>query len=140
MSDFHKLDAIAVADGRIWSADLNANFIEARRNRQGWNITLGVSHEAGDLFEKGQIVGALYMAHVDDWKNASPWQPIETAPTDMTRVLFYTPADEETGYLAFMCVSYIDSGGLHTYQIDQWEDGLRPTHWMPLPAPPVVKP
>jgi hypothetical protein len=67
----------------------------------------------------------------------SKWQPIETAPKDGMRVLFYTPGDDETGYLPSMQVSYIDKGGeLPTYDVDQWHDGLRPTHWMPLPEPP----
>lgn len=62
------------------------------------------------------------------------WQSIETAPKDGTWVLFYTPACEELGYLAFQAVGHIDRHGL--FGSYQWEDDLEPSHWMPLPDPP----
>jgi len=64
------------------------------------------------------------------------WQPIETAPKDGTRCLFYIPEDDETGYLESMCVTYFNGDELERYNIMQLEDGLEPTHWMPLAEPP----
>lgn len=64
------------------------------------------------------------------------WQPIETAPRDGTRILFYTPGDEETGWLGIVTESHYDKHGLVDLFVPQWQDGLEPTHWMPLPDPP----
>ena len=70
---------------------------------------------------------------------AQRWQPIETAPRDGTRILFYTPHDPETGWLEFVAESHYDKHGLVDTFVSQWQDGLEPTHWMPLPDPPEVK-
>lgn len=64
------------------------------------------------------------------------WTPIETPPPPMADVLFFTPHDEELGYVPFMQVSYYDSTGLNIDDAYQWQDGLRPTHWMALPDAP----
>lgn len=68
------------------------------------------------------------------------WQPIETAPRDGTKLLFYTPEDKETGWLEFIAESHYDKRGeLNAIYVPQWQDGLEPTFWMPrpsLPAPP----
>ena len=61
------------------------------------------------------------------------WQPIETAPKDGTVVLIYSPADG------------VMSSHLHwgNWQGMVWRsvghvdfERSKPTHWMPLPAPP----
>lgn len=56
------------------------------------------------------------------------WRAIEGAPKDGRSVLVYvdgliTPA------------SYINGA----WTDDHWDDGIRPTHWMPLPEPPTVE-
>lgn len=74
----------------------------------------------------------------DSELKADPWLPIETAPKDGTRVLFYTPEDKEMGWLAFVAESYFDKRGeLNDVHVHQWQDGLEPTHWRPLPLPPT---
>jgi hypothetical protein len=68
---------------------------------------------------------------------AEAWRPIETCPRDGTKVLFYTPEDKEIGWLAFVAESFYDKHGeLNSVHVPQWQDGLGPTHWMPLPATP----
>jgi hypothetical protein len=68
------------------------------------------------------------------------WQPIETAPKDGTRVLFYTPECLQTGWLAFIAESFYDKHGyLNDVHVAQWQDGLEPTHWMPSPKPPATE-
>mgnify|MGYP006330046387 CR=1 FL=1 len=65
----------------------------------------------------------------------SEWQPIETAPKDVKDaaipVLLWSPSTHT--YPLF---------GRYWTQLDQWEEDCgatecNPTHWMPLPAPPV---
>ena len=70
----------------------------------------------------------------------SEWQPIETAPKDGTWVLAcggildVYPAEDVPPMVAvrwqqnWWLVSAVDAGQLLSYE--------RPTHWMPLPAPP----
>lgn len=64
------------------------------------------------------------------------WQPMETAPTDGTDVLLWWP---------FWCKGRPTIGRFGYKNIQQWlapealeGDGDPPTHWMPLPDPPVV--
>ena len=67
-------------------------------------------------------------------REAQPWQPIETAPTDGTNVLLWWP---------FWCKNRPTIGWFGYKGIQQWiapealdGDGDGPTHWMPLPSPP----
>jgi hypothetical protein len=75
------------------------------------------------------------------------WQPIETAPKDGAAILgFGQWAGEINGILPGQKVSIIEwAGGSTDYPGFDWRvsDGdayacwLKPSHWMPLPAPPV---
>lgn len=83
------------------------------------------------------------------------WQPIETAPNDGTEVLAYWPAveldeegeltDRKTGQ-GFIGVAAQTGGGWYEPEAlnaagdffgDDWSYAPEPTHWMPLPKPPV---
>jgi hypothetical protein len=61
------------------------------------------------------------------------WQPIETAPKDGTPVLCFEP--HSMGGYCFVAAPNEDG---------DWCDNLatlntyKPTHWMPLPAPPTI--
>lgn len=69
----------------------------------------------------------------------SEWQPIETAPEDGTKILAYSPRApgskiRVTWYRkAEDNASYIGWG---EFNMDYWP----PTHWMPLPTPPLSSP
>lgn len=78
------------------------------------------------------------------------WQPIETAPRDKTRIIVSVPS-VHSAYPDIIGVAYFDPedhagtwwwGGtqLDHYHNDCIEEGNSgpPTHWMPLPAPPVM--
>lgn len=59
------------------------------------------------------------------------WQPIETAPKDATRVLLVR-GDSPTMHTAFWRDGRWDCGGYFYFN--------KPTHWMPLPPPPIASP
>lgn len=77
----------------------------------------------------------------------SEWQPIETAPEDgKTAVLIYGEGLLRTGYMmavaAYVPVDrqdseirwwHVDDGKFGPYPVR----GPAPTHWMPLPEPPI---
>jgi hypothetical protein len=82
----------------------------------------------------------------NDWQDArravrtelkpggAEWQPINTAPKDGTPVL--------GGNHAWVCeVHYAEGYGWYeknNYPTDSWGGETFPTHWMPLPQPPVT--
>lgn len=59
----------------------------------------------------------------------SKWQPIETAPQNSREVLVWT------GYVYYLATR---SDGVWLCAIDGTEMAGQPTHWMPLPAPPLA--
>lgn len=84
------------------------------------------------------------------------WQPIETAPKDMTRIRLKTPS-RSNGFEASWQPGFVDEAGEDCacwVAFDEgeeppcWTDGVcwasneddepseLPTHWMPLPAAP----
>ena len=100
------------------------------------------------------VDGKLTRVRMQDgstWIPLPQWQPIETAPKDGTAVIIFTPADgaavpvPEDGQVGF---GWFDDGcddlgnevDEATWQwFDQHEQGpCHPTHWMPLPEPPVT--
>jgi hypothetical protein len=65
------------------------------------------------------------------------WQPIETAPKDGTRILVFEKIWPE------IVVAEWDEGtghhpGWRVYPNTESLDTCDPTHWMPLPEPPVA--
>jgi len=103
-----------------------------------------------ELFAASNINGKLHMKRVHDLnqmggqceeiarlkaevellREAGEWQPIETAPKDMTRVLGYV---EE--YIVVMWW-FTYSNGRSCWETVDGESEVDPTHWMPLPKPP----
>lgn len=57
---------------------------------------------------------------------ANEWQPIETAPTDGTRILLCTGSYSPE----FVHLATWDGEHCHPYIPNRW------THWHPLPSPP----
>jgi len=71
----------------------------------------------------------------------SDWQSIETAPRDGTRILGFGGG---MGQIANV-ISYNERVGCWDTPYDTLDDRdeeengyIRPTHWMPLPAPPTL--
>ncbi len=71
----------------------------------------------------------------------SEWQPIETAPTNIS-VLVYIPNAEHYGEGIYRAI-LVDMGTGKRWHASTLHMGRdinpenRPTHWMPLPEPPV---
>ena len=65
----------------------------------------------------------------------SQWQPIETAPKDGTSILLgWSGVDAQ-------CGRWVRSGYRNGFWADHGAIFTNPTHWQPLPAPPIeVKP
>lgn len=61
------------------------------------------------------------------------WQPIETAPLDTPVIVFDAPAVGEA--------RHIEDHGWYwagNDPTDVWGGQIYPTHWMPLPEPPIA--
>ena len=104
------------------------------------NLEQVLAHvESGDVFWFDDHMDVVEKAReeIKRLRALTAWRDIADAPKDGTRILLYTPADEETGWLAFCAESHFDQNGeLNTVDAPQWQDGLEPTHWQPLPEPP----
>jgi len=63
----------------------------------------------------------------------SDWQPIETAPIDEMFIYFWRRDGKRTVGLAYKARDggWRDSEG-------NWNVRIHPTHWMPLPKPPIT--
>ncbi|MDB5656127.1 MAG: hypothetical protein JWQ94_3740 [Tardiphaga sp.] len=61
------------------------------------------------------------------------WQPIETAPKDGSTVLVWRPSEGEH-YLAHVGVDFWSDKSWYRSRRSQ-----QPTHWQPLPAPPITR-
>ncbi len=76
----------------------------------------------------------------------APWMPIDTAPTDGTRVLVWDalPGFEAVHIAQFGIPLERATGGNPAWFTGNDSghygsvDDLRPTHWMPLPPPPAA--
>lgn len=66
--------------------------------------------------------------------DAPAWQPIETAPKDGTAFLAWRGIERGP----FQC--WWNDDGREAYWMDYADTEPNPTHWQPLPAPPVPRP
>lgn len=119
------------------SEELAVKFEEMHRNGDVWITSIAAAKLARDLLAK---------------LPAQEWQPIETAPKDGTYIILYQPdfKDENTVRQARkpreMRIStgffdYYEKRGWFEFQsgdgYEYQENQIFPTHWMPLPNPPI---
>ena len=64
------------------------------------------------------------------------WQPIETAPKDGTKFMAYHPLKIFGGGHSIQVMKWLK--GQLVYTLDHDSPTVLPTHWMPLPEPPVT--
>lgn len=69
------------------------------------------------------------------------WQPIETAPAPNLEALLWfeweITSSGKRGCILIGAKRYDDDGVLAWRDEDTWEVLGEPTHWMPLPEPPL---
>lgn len=68
----------------------------------------------------------------------SEWQPIETAPTDGTDILVFGMASGK--FPMFAAVHFEDWYQPEWINCDAGNIDFYPTHWHPLPEPPITDP
>jgi hypothetical protein len=71
---------------------------------------------------------ALLEEKLEEALRTNEWQPIETAPTDGTEVYGWC---EASGH------DIVEFWG-HGWRVVAYGYDRRPTHWKPIPAPPIV--
>lgn len=111
-----------------WSADTPSN----KADEYAAVVEQHTKRESVDEFKNSEKMNASD----DHVQSLNTWQPIETAPKDMTWILLY-------GY----------GNGTHTHTVGAWNSDRDiwqvdkcgnvympdPTHWMPLPKPPTTE-
>lgn len=70
---------------------------------------------------------------MNDVREATGWQPIETAPKDGTDFLAFVPF-RKTHHV--MVGAFVPSGHFSSWP-GRWD--YKPTHWQPLPEPPTTQ-
>jgi hypothetical protein len=68
----------------------------------------------------------------------SEWQPIETAPKDGTHIILFWPYVTDEGHVTsgyWYLPGEGEIAGWHSWDVNGY--ATPPTHWMPLPAPPL---
>lgn len=69
------------------------------------------------------------------------WQPISTAPRDGTEILVWGCVGQDIERAHIWAVVIAEWDDWPHKPAWRWSDGMEevvPTHWMPLPAPPVT--
>jgi len=85
------------------------------------------------LEERDDIIREL-LARVAELEAITTPRPIEEAPKDK-RVLVFCPEESDYGYTAAWVIGECV---LHSWEGDsRLEDGVQPTHWLPLPPDPT---
>lgn len=81
---------------------------------------------------------------MDSLRTDSPWEPIDTAPKDGTRVFLYVPAYRSPVVVGYYRVHVESDYGVETRRVEEWSDlGMslsgppNPSHWMPIPDIPA---
>lgn len=70
---------------------------------------------------------------------STEWQPIETAPKDGREILAFAQGSHGLNDTFFAVAQWANGDpDMWTGSGWFWPFAIRPTHWMPLPAPPSV--
>jgi len=115
--------------------------------RHGYPSPLRI--EAADVIDKQAAEIDALRKRVQELESAQQWMSIESAPKDGTDVLvMYMHIDTQIVHNAFYAAESdgweADSVGWWSYEHSEVSrvhltDWMTPTHWMPLPQPPIEK-
>ena len=90
----------------------------------GYHVIAGLLREAAARLREAEVLRAQALTQ---------WQPIETAPRDGSGFLGYVRKDWIEGFY------WTGAEWAYLSDSDLIPTGRKqPTHWMPLPAPPVI--
>jgi hypothetical protein len=89
---------------------------------------------AEELLEERDDIIRVLLARVAELKAQVTPRPIEEAPKN-ERVLVFCPEENDYGYTAAWVIG---ESVLDSWEGDsRLEDGVQPTHWLPLPPDPT---
>lgn len=116
-----------------------------------WNNWCAATHEhaMAECVDGDYVLYADHVQERDTLARRVEWQPIETAPKDGSAILLWD-AEREVAIVG-MWLSFAGTNSPDSYEpaysgwdsisgVPTWLDAspdAQPTHWMPLPAPPV---
>jgi hypothetical protein len=91
------------------------------------------------LAEGGATALAASGRRINGEVEMSEWQSIETAPKDGEHILLFGALKRDVVTIGFWYEPERNWYGWYHPRAGM-DGGLKPTHWMPLPAPPEAKP
>ncbi len=92
-----------------------------------------------------EIKGMVFIQElIKAYKQATEWQDISTAPRDGTEMLLFEMVEmfEQDEKQPYMFTGRFETEGNHAGSfvcLEYQAFKLNPTHWMPLPKPPVTE-
>jgi hypothetical protein len=107
----------------------------------GLYLCRGCAAKREGLEDSFSLQGSTDMGMQQRSSPVAAWQPIETAPTNQS-ILIFVPTWEHYGPGIYRAI-LVDMGTGRHWLTTAWaigrdlQDGYDPTHWMPLPEPPV---
>ncbi len=119
--------------------------LEQHNRLRDWLFTAIDTIEPDELKE---VIRELLEADAENLALSEPqaaqdWQPIETAPKDGTTIIAYSPGGTYQNGIAYpACVGTAYWRNADTLNPGMWCGPYNPrgypTHWQPMPAPPVL--
>jgi hypothetical protein len=111
------------------SHPMTAEELLVRLNEAFWEVAPEYAGAIGDAMNEIHEL----LARVAELEALTTPRPIEDAP-EKTRVLVFCPEDEGTGYVSGWVIGERYFGWEGDMRL---EDGVQPTHWLPLPPDPT---
>jgi len=132
-----------VSDEYTWLIGKNVSIVEWRELDKGFIV----NDEYGEqyFFNLSDLSPVVPPQTIEQfgrtYRLVEGWREIETAPRDGTWFLTYTPNYYGVRVSQAHISAHHDDWLSHidTRNGGSWKGGVRPTHWMPLPAPPAMK-
>lgn len=80
---FHVLAAISAGDGPIHSCS-GGNHLRITRNKHGYKLTIGISHDVGDKLLSGELIAShIFVGRADYFSEAARQEKAEKETSDV---------------------------------------------------------